>query len=80
MNPALAAYLFRLLGTAAQVHAEGLTDELRAKLQALVDEGKDSILEPQDNGEPWTVEAIVAEGLKHDALITEIRARHSSNA
>lgn len=78
MDPKVASILFRILGAAAQIEADGLTAELKAKLTALVDEAGDSILEPQENGQPWTREAILAKAAEHDALTAELRARHSN--
>jgi hypothetical protein len=71
-------YALRLTATAAMVQAKGLTPELKADLDALVQEGQDSILEPQDDGTPWTPEALRAWKTEHDALTAAIRARHTA--
>ncbi len=71
-------YALRITATAAMVQAQGLTPELKADLDALVQEGQDSILEPQDDGTPWTPEALRAWKTEHDALTAAIRARHTA--
>lgn len=79
MNPAVFNFLLKLTAVGIQVQQSGLTDELRAELKALTDEATDSILEPQDNGEPWTPEAILAWKAEHDTLTSGIRDRHDGN-
>lgn len=70
-------FLLRLAATAIQVKASGEAGVLRDRLVAFGDEARDSLLEPQDNGEPWTDEAILAEKAKHDALLADISDRHT---
>ncbi len=73
-------YALRLVATAATVQADGLTDEVKANLDALVQEAQDSILEPQDNGTPWTPEALRAwyqDTVRTNALI---RNRHTASS
>ncbi len=68
--------LLKIAAVGIQVQANGLTDELRTELVALSAEAKDSILEPQDDGTPWTDAAILNWKAEHDALMGEMRARH----
>ncbi len=75
MNPQL-ALLLKALAVGAQMQQDGLTDDLRAQWAALVAEIDDSILEPQDTGEPWTLEAIMRWKARHDALTGGLITRH----
>jgi hypothetical protein len=77
MNPTVATYLMRLMAAAIEAKASGVPAELKADLDALIAEGKDSILEAQDDGEPWTDDAILSWKAAHDALLAGIRTRHS---
>lgn len=76
MNQTVLNYILKTVAIGIQIQASGLTDQLRDDLSALVQEAKDSILEPQENGEPWTDEAILAWKAAHDQLIAQIRDRH----
>lgn len=76
MNPAILTYLLRLTAVGIQIKSSGLTDDLREQLALLVTEAKDSILEPQESGEPWTDDAILAWKAAHDQNLSEISARH----
>ena len=76
MNPTIATYLMRLLAVAIEAKASGVPAELKADLEALITEGRDSLLEPQDDGRPWTDAAILSWKDAHDALIARIRTRH----
>lgn len=78
MNPTVATYLMRLMAAAIEAKASGVPAALKADLEALVAEGRDSILEPQDDGEPWTDAAILAWKREHDALMARIGARHAA--
>lgn len=73
-------FVLRMVATAAEVQAQGLTLELKARLDALVAEAQDSILEPQDNGDPWTLEALHAWYLRTLGVNAEIRDRHTPDA
>lgn len=79
MKPEVLTYLMKLIAVGVQVKNGGLTDELRAELSALVAEGQDSILEPQDDGQPWTEEAILRWKAEHDSITAQIRDRHNGN-
>lgn len=71
-------WALKAIALGVQVGAGGLTDELRAELADLVDEGKHSVLEPKADGTPWTDADILEEKARHDALTAEIRARHQA--
>lgn len=71
-------FVLRVVATAATVQTSGLTDELKAHLDALVQEAQDSILEPQEDGTPWTPEALRAWYLHTLQTNAEIRNRHTA--
>jgi hypothetical protein len=72
-------FVLRVVATAATVQTSGLTDELKADLDALIQEAQDSILEPQDDGTPWTPEALRAWYLQTLQTNAEIRNRHTAS-
>lgn len=76
MNQNVLAFMLKVLAVGVQIRDSGLTDTLRAELEALIREGKDSILEPQDDGTPWDEAAILRWKQEHDALVAGIRDRH----
>lgn len=59
ITSAAGTWALRALALWIQTRANGVTDELRAKWQALADEARDSLLEPQDNGLPWDEASIL---------------------
>lgn len=69
MNPAILTWILRAVAVGVQVDAVGLPAQLRAELNALRQEALDSLLEPQENGDPWTVEAILAWKAELDANV-----------
>lgn len=79
MNPKVAEYVLKVLAAAIEARNSGVPADLKDKLEALIAEGRDSILEPQDDGSAWTEDAILAWKAAHDAEIAEIRSRHSAD-
>jgi hypothetical protein len=69
VNPAIFTWMLRATAVAVQVKTSGLTDQLRDELAALAAEARDSLLEPQDDGQPWTEEAILAWKAELDANV-----------
>lgn len=78
MKPEVLSYLMRLVAAGIQINQSGLTAQLQAQLVALINEGKDSILEPQENGLPWDEPSILAQAAEHDAHLARIRQRHGA--
>ncbi len=69
-------FVVRSVAAMALAESKGLTAEVKTTFRELVEEAKQSIFEPQDNGEPWTDEAIIAQARRHDQVIGEINTRH----
>jgi hypothetical protein len=76
VNPAILTWMLRATAVAVQVKTNGLTSQLRDELVALADEAKDSLLEPQESGAPWTDEAILAWKAELDANVAAGLAIH----
>lgn len=76
MNPAIFTWMLKATAVAVQVKTSGLTDQLRDELAALAAEAKDSLLEPQDNGEPWDDAAILRWKRELDANVAAGLAIH----
>ena len=79
MNPQILSYVMKLIAVGVQVKNGGLTEQLRAELSALVAEGQQSIIEPQDDGSPWDEAAILRWKAEHDTLTAQIRDRHDGD-
>lgn len=79
MNPQLLTYVMKLIAVGVAVKNGGMTEQLREELTALVAEGQDSILEPKEDGTPWTEADIVAWKAEHDSITAQIRDRHNGN-
>ena len=77
MNPLL-IYALKLTALGLKAKANGWSDDLKARWDELVAEAQDSVLEPQDNGEPWTEAAILAWFDEHERLAAELKARHAA--
>lgn len=77
MSPAVLTWILRSIAVGLQVDAAGLPAQLRDELSALRQEALDSLLEPQENGEPWTPEAILAWKAELDANVAAGLAIHA---
>lgn len=79
MNQKTLTFLMKLVAFSVQAKSGGLTDELQAQAKALAAEANDSILEPKDDGTPWTAQDILDLLGVHNDLTAQIRDRHDGD-
>lgn len=65
-----------ILAEIVVVKNSGIADEAREKLGKVVEKATKSLLGPQDDGTPWTEDAILAWHARHQAVIDLLKERH----
>lgn len=74
MNPLL-QWAIKFGGLVLAIKADGLTEDLKAHLDALFDELR-PMLPVKEDGSAWTSEEIDALVAEHFGITSDIRARH----